>query len=201
VHWGTENLTAVPQWRGQWLHPRFDYSWEMCIPKAHSERPRLTNTHHESGRPQTPSTLFLLLLWILYKVSQAVLFVECPRIRWGVFPYPNIDTKHSIYLAFSCERLSMVMCLHPCSHICSDSWHQEALIVPIDAYWPNDIFSFFSDRHGAFPFLKFSWDFLVMCPTYAEKGSIFKGSSSSFPLAFFFSCQSHPNHNHCSLNR
>lgn len=57
-----------------------------------------------------------------------------------MFPYTNIDMNPSIYLAFSCERLSMVMSLYPLSHFCSDSWHQEVLIVLINAYWPNDIF-------------------------------------------------------------
>lgn len=71
-------------------------------------------------------------------------------------PYTNIDMNPLVYLAFSCERRSMVMSLGPLSHICSDSWHQEVLIVLINAHWPNDIFFPFSDRHGMFPFLKFS---------------------------------------------
>lgn len=58
-----------------------------------------------------------------------------------MFPYTNIDMNPSVYVAFSCERLSMVMSLPPLSHICLDSWHQEVLIVLICAYWPRDILS------------------------------------------------------------
>lgn len=55
-------------------------------------------------------------------------------------PYPNIDKHLSVYLAFSFERLSMVMSLHSLSHICPDSWHQEVPIVLLNADWPSDIF-------------------------------------------------------------
>jgi hypothetical protein len=44
------------------------------------------------------------------------------------------------------------MPLHPISHICSDSWNQEALIVPVSAYGAGDIIPSVGDRQSVFPF-------------------------------------------------
>ena len=126
---------------------------------------------HENGHPHLQVFFFLLLLWILYKVSQDFFFFFEYALEsdGGMFPCTNIDTSPSVYWAFSCERPSMVMSLHTLSHSCSDSWLQEVLIVLINAPWPSDFFFPFSDRHGMFPFLKFSWEFLEPCSTHTNK--------------------------------
>lgn len=117
-------------------------------PEPPDRSPELTIRHqcwntfhyHENGLPQLQ--VYYLCCYCEYctKFPKNVL-ERVLQSGWGVFPYPNIDMKPSVYWAFSCERPSMVMPLHPLSHVCSDSWHQEVLIVLLKASWPNDIFS------------------------------------------------------------
>ena len=117
----------------------------------------------------------------------------------GMVPCTNIDMSPSVYRAFSCERLSMVMSLHRLSHVCSDSWLQEVLIVLINAPWPSDFFFPFSDRHGMFPFLKFSWEFLEPCSMHTNKKVTHLQVFLFLLFVFCFACLfwSQPLSQHC----
>lgn len=151
--------------------------------------------------PNSKCIIFVVIVNTVQSFSRIFFFFFLEHAfesEGGMFPYTNIDMNPSVYLAFSCERLSMVMSLHPLSHICSDSWLQEVLIVLINARWPNDIF---------FPLLVtdmlcfLSWSshesFLYGVPSTPKKGDIFAGTpfSGSFLLAFFWSRPLSQHHN------
>lgn len=182
-HFGaTSQQPAASGHTSLWLEPQ-----DTC-PNAHNYA---IETHFITMRMATPSSesiIFVVIVNTIQSSSRYFFFlVACLRIRLRhVSLYKYWHESLRLFSIFLWKAQYGNVPSNPFTHL---FW----VLAPGSSYCSHQCllvqWHFFplGDRHGMFPFLKFSWEFLVLCSIYNCVSF-----SSSFLLAFFFFCQSFP---------